>query len=122
MHGSPMSKWDNRRIWEKYDYKKSDIIAEPYFDTDFNKVLYVTDTSRHWNSAAYSVRDKVEGLTASIHSTQDLIRQLDENLLPDHIMQNIHPQRWTDSYAGWLKELLFQNFKNIIKGVINRNK
>ena len=22
MHGSPMSPWDNKKLWEKYDYKK----------------------------------------------------------------------------------------------------
>ena len=35
MHGSPTSKWDNRLLWGKYNYKDFDIIAEPYFDIDF---------------------------------------------------------------------------------------
>jgi len=38
MHGSPISKWDSRDIWKKYDYKKLGIIGEPYFDIDFNNV------------------------------------------------------------------------------------
>ena len=37
MHGSPMSKQDNRQLWEKYDYHDHGIIAEPYFDVE--KVL-----------------------------------------------------------------------------------
>jgi len=46
MHGSPLSKYDNRKIWEKYDYRDYGIIAEPYFDIDFNEVFYMTDKGR----------------------------------------------------------------------------
>ena len=118
MHGSPLSKWDNRLIWKKYSYRDSGIIAEPYFDTDFNKVLYITDTSRHWNAADYSVRDKVDGLKATINSTEHLIEQLMAGQFPNHIMQNIHPHRWTDDYIGWSKDLVFQNLKNVVKRII----
>ena len=31
MHGSPLSKWDNRDLWKRYDYRDYGIIAEPYF-------------------------------------------------------------------------------------------
>ena len=40
MHGSPLSKWDNRDLWTKYDYRDFGIIGEPYFDVDFNEVFY----------------------------------------------------------------------------------
>ena len=29
MHGSPLSKWDSRAIWDKYDYRPLGITAEP---------------------------------------------------------------------------------------------
>jgi hypothetical protein len=122
MHGSPMSKWDNRKIWEKFDYKSFEIIAEPYFDTDFNKMLYITDTSRHWNGSSYSIRDKVEGLQANIASTRDLIDQLKTGSLSNQIMMNIHPQRWHNTIAGWGKELILQSTKNVIKKMISSNK
>jgi len=56
MHGSPRSKFDNRLIWTKYDYRDLGIIGEPYFDIDFSEVLYLTDTGRRWDGV--SVRDK----------------------------------------------------------------
>jgi hypothetical protein len=118
MHGSPMSRWDNRTLWERYNYKENGIIAEPYFDTDFSKVLYLTDTGRSWNGSSYSVRDKVSGLQASIKSTFDLMDQLKAGMLSSQIMQNIHPQRWTDEKAGWVKELLLQNIKNSVKRIL----
>jgi hypothetical protein len=121
MHGSPLSKWDNRKIWEQYDYKKNGIIAEPYFDTDFNKVFYITDTSRHWNGNDYSVRDKVQSaFQIPVTSTADLITKIKTRQLPDLIMQNIHPQRWSDDLYLWTKELVLQNTKNIIKKAISK--
>jgi hypothetical protein len=61
MHGSPLSKYDNKAIWRKYDYKKLGIIAEPYFDVDFDDVLYLTDTGRRWDGDSVSIRDKAIG-------------------------------------------------------------
>ena len=58
MHGSPLSKWDRRAIWEKYDYRALGITAEPYFDVDFNHTFYLTDTGRRWDGYKVSVRDK----------------------------------------------------------------
>ncbi len=31
------------------------------------------------------------------------------------IMLNVHPQRWTGDYVPWVRELVGQNFKNIVK-------
>lgn len=119
MHGSPLSKWDNRLLWKTYNYKDLDIIAEPYFDTDFNKVLYLSDTGRKWNNTSASVRDKVDsGFSIKAESTSDLIELLKQDKLPPQIMINIHPQRWTNNSYFWTKELIVQNIKNIVKTVL----
>jgi len=55
MHGSPLSYFDNRKIWDNISYREFGITGEPYFDTDFNKVLYLTDTGRRWDGEKYSV-------------------------------------------------------------------
>jgi hypothetical protein len=59
MHGSPLSRWDNRDLWRKYDYRDFGIIGDPYFDVDFSEVFYITDTGRRWDGEKVSVRDKV---------------------------------------------------------------
>jgi len=61
MHGSPMSRWDSRLLWKYYDYKDFGITGEPYFDVDFDKVMYLTDTGRRWDGDFVSVRDKAQG-------------------------------------------------------------
>ena len=70
MHGSPLSKFDNRKLWEKYDYKEYGIIGEPYFDVDFSGVLYFTDTVRRWDGFDFSVRDKVSSPKMKVSSKQ----------------------------------------------------
>ncbi len=50
-----------------------------------------------------------------IRKMWDIIEAFERGLLPDKIMINTHPQRWTDDYVPWVKELLWQNFKNVIK-------
>jgi hypothetical protein len=48
-------------MWKDRNYKEFGIIGEPYFDIDFNKVMYLTDTGRRWDGDKVSIRDKVSG-------------------------------------------------------------
>jgi hypothetical protein len=154
MHGSPLSKYDNRMLWEKYDYRDYGIIGEPYFDINFEEVLYLTDTGRKWDGDLVNIRDKATGdrhqasgeekrnevwgigfevnhtlekrnptprtphpaPIFSFHSTFDIINAAES--LPDKIMITVHPQRWDNRYFPWMRELIWQNIKNIGKRLI----
>lgn len=121
MHGSPRGKWDNRIIWEKYNYRDLEIIGEPYFDVDWNEVGYLTDTGRRWNGDKFSIRDKVDTkYKFDFKTTDDIIKNI--NLLPDKILFTIHPQRWNDSFYPWFKELVWQNMKNTVKWFVNKKR
>jgi len=122
MHGSPRSPYDSKDIWKKYDYHALGIETEPYLDTDFSKVFYLTDTGRRWDGYKVSVRDKIpqyqdewtaQGLT--FHSTDDVISGLNEGRIPKNLMLTVHPQRWNPFGVVWCKEMLLQNAKNIVK-------
>ena len=116
MHGSPMSKYDNRDLWKKYNYRDYGIIGEPYFDIDFNEVLYLSDTGRAWNASGGNVRDLVQSkYNYNFKSAFDIIEALEKNELPDKILLNVHPQRWNDKLLPWAKELVWQNIKNVVK-------
>ena len=122
MHGSPLSKIDNRLIWQKYNYRDYGIIGEPYFDLDFNEILYLTDTGRRWNGQNVSIRDKViSNFDYDIKTTNELIQKIEEDALPNKIMINVHPHRWFDNSYLWIRELIFQNVKNYIKFIIAYN-
>lgn len=134
MHGSPLSKYDNRDLWNHYDYRDFGIIAEPYFDLDFSTILYLTDTGRRWNGDNVSIRDRsasdrinpyMEGKRPlsdnyKFRSTFDIIQACGKGDLPDKIMFNFHPQRWTDNNMLWTSELISQNVKNTVKWAINK--
>ena len=119
MHGSPMSKYDNRLLWTKYDYRKYGIIAEPFFDTDFTEVLYLSDTGRKWNNFYVNIRDRVE-TPFDFHSltTNELIEKINKGELPDKIMLNSHTHYWTDNTFTWYRIYLWQTFKNSFKRII----
>ncbi|MFZ4522763.1 MAG: hypothetical protein ACOYNC_13720 [Bacteroidales bacterium] len=124
MHGSPLSRYDSRDIWAKYDYRKLGITAEPYFDIDFNKTFYLTDTGRRWDGHRVSIRDKAmagspvtnpDFLGRSYHTTTGIIGAVEKGDFPNQVMITIHPQRWTSNIFLWSKELITQNLKNQIK-------
>ncbi len=116
MHGSPLSKWDNKLIWNEFDYEDYGILAEPYFDLDFNEVFYLTDTGMKWNASHFSVRDKVKSnYSFNFNSTFDIIRAINKGELPKKVMVNTHPQRWSDKFAEWVVEYIVQSSKNVAK-------
>lgn len=125
MHGAPHSKYDSRDLWKHYDYHNFGIIGEPYFDVDFSKVFYLTDTGRRWDGFNVSLRDKVpiyqdewirQGLL--YHSTDDILAAVKQDKLPKQLMMTTHPQRWTNRRREWLKEKALQSAKNMIKGLM----
>ena len=119
MHGSPANRIDNRSIWDKYDYKQNGIIAEPYFDVDYDELFYFTDASRSWNNVRVSVRDKVKTrFDFDIHSADQFIEKLLQGELPNKIMINTHPHNWSDFGPLWFWILSWQGFKNIIKAIL----
>jgi len=125
MHGSPLSKFDNRDLWKKYNYRSEEIIGEPYLDIDWDKVFYLTDTGRKWDGNDVSIRDKVRYRKGNkniewpvYHSTNDIIRAIDKREFPARAMITIHPQRWHDNPILWTKELMSQGIKNVVKRMI----
>ncbi|WP_034230162.1 polysaccharide deacetylase family protein [Aquimarina pacifica] len=116
MHGSPLSKYDSKKLWSTYKYQDYDIIGEPYFDIDFNDVFYLTDTGRKWDGQGTSVRDKVKTkFTRRYRHTPEIIEVINAAVFPDRVMFTFHPQRWNDNIVKWGKELVFQNVKNVVK-------
>jgi len=119
MHGSIGSKIDNRKLWDYYDYKVNGIIGEPYLDLNFDKVLYMTDTGRCWNSKKSNFYDKVESrYNFNFSSTEEIISAISHGVLPENLLITIHPERWNDDLYNWGKEFVGQNFRNFGKLVI----
>lgn len=119
MHGSPENRIDNRDIWKKYEYKKDGIIAEPYFDVNYDEVFYITDTGRAWNKTSVIIRDKVDSkFEIPVNSIDHMMELITKNELPIKLIISTHPHRWFDVSGLWFKELVMQNIKNVVKALI----
>jgi len=115
-HGSPLSKWDNKKLWEVYSYKDFGVICDTEHDIDFNEVFYISDNGMGWNKKSTSVRDKVVSrFNIPIKNTTHLIDLVKNNKLPDKIMLNAHPDTFFDFGFRWIINFLFIKSKNIIK-------
>lgn len=119
MHGSPLSRWDNRDIWKATSPAVYALAGEPYLSLTPD-VGYLTDTGRGWNRRSASLRDAMPGPMPSFESTFDLIRAIEAGSLPDRLMINIHPERWNDGLVPWAVELVGQTAKNQVKSVLRR--
>jgi len=118
-HGSPLSGWDNRKLWSRFNFGDFGIIGDPSISVNFNEILYLTDTGRGWNRNVGNVRDKIAGkLDCQFSGTQKIIEAIGNGTLRDRIMLNVHPHRWNDSLFTWTAELIGQNVKNLAKGLL----
>ena len=122
MHGSPLSKWDNRSLWGKYDFRTFDIIGEVYLSIDYSKMAYFTDTGRSWNSGRANIRDRVQGHeNRKIKNTDQLITFI-RSRQSRHICIQTHPERWDSSLLDWVISDLRDSTANGVKMLISVTK
>lgn len=118
-HGSPLSKWDSKSIWERNDYKALGILGDTAFDVDYNRIFYITDNGRGWNKRSVSIRDKVvTKYDIYIRNTHHFIKMIETDMLPPVIMLNVHPDTFFDFGVRWISNLILVKTKNIIKYII----
>lgn len=118
MHGNALSKWNNRYLWKKYDFRKFGILGEAYISVDFSELEYFSDTGRTWDPSKYNIKDIPEGYKPKIeiNSTGDLKNLVSEGEKNLYILT--HPNRWSGSVFAWLKHLIAQSIKNVGKSFL----
>jgi hypothetical protein len=120
MHGNPLTRWDNRNLWRKYDFRESAVLGEAYLS--FNDIVYLSDTGRTW-SAAHKVKDRLPSnpdgkgspcMTSDVHSTDDVIRLIGSGQF-HHLYLLTHATRWSNSTFDWAVSLLQDTAVNTVK-------
>lgn len=100
MHGSPLSRYDNRDLWKAYDFQTFGIVGEAYLSMAEKGLCYFTDTGRNWGGK-HSVRDAMPGAgTAPVETTDDLVRWIGDGGV-EGLYLTVHPERWAVSERGW---------------------
>ena len=93
MHGSPLSRYDNRDLWNRYDFKDFEIIGEAYLS--IKEVNYFSDSGRSWNwknKMRDFMPDRIEEI--AVNTTDDLIELIRSNKV-DKLYILAHPERWS---------------------------
>jgi hypothetical protein len=103
MHGSPLSRYDNRDLWKRYDFREFGIAGEAYLSMAGKDLRYLTDTGRNWGGK-HSVRDAMPGAGAvlpSVATTDDLARWIG-SAGEEGLYLTVHPERWAMSEGEWV--------------------
>jgi len=123
MHGNPLTRWDNRDLWTKYDFRNFGIVGEAYLS--FDNITYLSDTGRTWG-AKYKVKDWLVSGThngseitnnTEVNSTDDVIKLIEKGQL-GYAYLLIHPERWSDSLIGWTIDLTLDTAVNMVKRIL----
>ncbi len=80
--------------------------GQAQIDADYLSLTENTEAQRERTGGLENIR---------FRTTWDIIEAAERGLLPDKVMLNTHPQRWTDRPLPWVKEFVGQNVKNVIK-------
>jgi len=102
IHGSPLSRNDNRDLWKAYDFREFGVVGEAYLSMAGKDLRYLTDTGRNWGGK-HSVRDAMPGAGAvppSVATTDDLARWIGSARV-EGLYLTVHPERWAVSEGEW---------------------
>lgn len=121
MHGSPLSPWNNLKLWERYDFRDFDLLGDIFLSIDYRKAYYFTDTGRNWSSNKYfNIRDRINSCTPGkrIKTTNELINFIENVRKEKSIFINVHPNRWAFYLSEWIMNYLFDLLINQAKLLI----
>jgi hypothetical protein len=118
MHGRPLSKYDNRKLWDHLSLKDFDLVGEAFLSIDYSDIWYFTDTGRTWSHKGANLRDKVDGIiNKDIRTTDDLISFIRQNRT-QKIALVTHPERWAANYFEYVTIYIKDSLINLIKRLI----
>lgn len=120
MHGSPLSRYDNRDLWKHYDFRDFGIDGEAYLSLQDAGFRYFTDTGRCWNGK-HSLRDVMPGAGAplpQVETTNDLIDWIGSSG-QDGLYLTVHPERWAADEGEWVTQSILDLIINSGKRIIS---
>lgn len=117
MHGSPLSRYDNRDLWNVYDFREFGIVGEAYLSMAGNELRYLTDTGRNWGGK-HSLRDAMPGAEpVPVETTDDLDRWIG-SAGAEELYMTVHPERWAMSEGEWVASYIKDLAMNAGKKVL----
>ena len=124
MHGRPLKPYDNRDLWRdparhSLLQERFGILGELYLDIDYTDIAYINDTGRNWTTGRANRRDHVDSsISASFDSGDELLAYFRERP-HDRLVFQVHPERWTNSWAGFAAQWSLDAATNMAKQGVN---
>ena len=118
MHGSVLSVYDNRDLWNHYDFKEFGIVGEAY--RSIKDVSYYSDTGSNWNwknKMRDFMPDKKEEIV--VDTTDDLIKLIKSNKINNFYIL-AHPGNWSSNNIEWCFNYMTNFVFNIGKKILVR--
>jgi hypothetical protein len=110
MHGNPLTKYDNKTIWQKRSLADFGLLGEPYLSLNYIKFAYFSDSGRTWEHTTKKVKDKVATHQYVLpKNTDELIEIINTGELPN-ICILTHPERWSKNMLDYSKRYLIDMF------------
>ncbi len=119
MHGRPLSKYDNRDLWKKFDIIDFDLKGEAFLSIDYSDIYYFTDTGRNWDMHQNNLRDKTASkpFKENVKSTEELMQFLTAYSTSKFALIT-HPERWNNHRGKWIYSYSMDNGVNLVKKVL----
>lgn len=117
MHGSPLSRHDNRDYFRLTGdtLESNGLIADAFETIDYTGVHYFTDTGRSWADNRFNLRDRPPNIIRSSVSSTEELTDFFLKMRPQKAAIVMHPERWTDSRIGWIGQLAKDQAVNFAK-------
>jgi hypothetical protein len=117
MHGSPLSPYDNRDLWKKYDFRDYGVVGEAYLSMDPD-MYYCSDTGLRWDKK-HKVRDHLPGNREfDAKTTDDIILAVRNRQVPSLYLL-VHPGNWSTNTPEWIAALGMNLAANTVKSLVS---
>jgi hypothetical protein len=117
MHGSPLARFNNMKLWEYEQFEKYDL-RDCVLSYDWTSFVFLTDTGRTFGETKANLRDTIQANTAEgVSSSQDVVDYLRSRGHP-RIQLSTHPERWNDALLPWIRQAAIDIAANGIKRVL----
>ncbi len=119
MHGSPLSCYDNRDLWDIISFTDFGIMGDA--SLSINDARYYSDSGRSWNGI-HNMRDFLPcGLNGVGIDTFDKIVNLIVDSPRGNLYLSVHPERWAVNPLDWIfgysRDIVFNIGKQVLMRV-----
>lgn len=114
MHGSPLAKHSNMELWNHCSFAESGV-KDCILSEDWSQFLFFTDTGRSFDARLTNLRDAIGGKRAPGVATSAAVAEHLETHRPVLVQLSVHPERWSDEFWAWSRQLATDAAANSVK-------